>query len=68
MDAPLVADKHSAHYRHAARAAHTPGGRAALVFNLDCADLIMTAEREVQALTEDMPRQLSRRLSHNDTQ
>ena len=45
----LVAENSNAHYRHAARAARKPGGRAALVFNLDCADvdLIMT-EKEVQ--------------------
>ena len=37
----------SACYRHATRAARESGGRAALVFNLDCADL---TEKEVQEL------------------
>ena len=35
----LVTEKNNAYYRHPTRAARKPGGRAALVFNLDCADL-----------------------------
>ena len=45
MTAFLVTEKNNAYYRHAARAASRPGGRASLVFNLDCADL---TEKEVQ--------------------
>ena len=39
VTALLVTEKNSAYYRHATRAARSPGDRAALVFNLDCADL-----------------------------
>ena len=45
VTALLVAEKSNVYYRHAARAAHEPGGRGALVFNLDCVDL---TEKEVQ--------------------
>ena len=39
VTALLVTEKNSVYYRHSARAACKPGGRAALVFNLDCVDL-----------------------------
>ena len=47
VTALLVTEKNNVYYRHATRAAREPGarGRAALVFNLDCADL---TEKEVQ--------------------
>ena len=45
MTALLVTEKYNVYYRHATRAAREPGGRAALVFNLDCVDL---TEKEVQ--------------------
>ena len=45
VTALLVTEKNNVHYRHAARAHREPGDRAALVFNLDCADL---TEKEVQ--------------------
>ena len=41
----IVTEKNNVHYRHATRAAHKPGDRAALVFNLGCADL---TEKEAQ--------------------
>ena len=46
----LVAENSNAHYRHAARAARKPGGRAALamVFNQDCAGGHGLTEKEVQ--------------------
>ena len=55
MTALLVAEHRNVHYRHATRATRKPGGRGALVFNLDRADidhdlqlaLIMT-EKEAQ--------------------
>ena len=51
VTALLVTDheKNNVHvyYRHAARAAREPGGRAALVFNLDCDEL---TEKKVLAL------------------
>ena len=40
----LVAEKTNVYYGHVDRAAREPGGRAALVFNLDCVDL---TEKEV---------------------
>ena len=40
-----MTEKNDVYYRHAARAAREPGGRGALVFNLDCVDL---TEKEVQ--------------------
>ena len=40
----LVTEKNNIYYRHATRATREPGGRAALVFNLDCVDL---TEKEV---------------------
>ena len=45
VTALLVAEKNNVYYRHPTRAAREPGGRGALVFNLDCADL---SEKEVQ--------------------
>ena len=39
VTALLVAENNIVYYRHAARAPREPGGRGALVFNLDCADL-----------------------------
>ena len=45
MTALLVTGKGNVCYKHATRAAREPGGRAALVFNLECADL---TEKEVQ--------------------
>ena len=45
VTALLVTEKNNVYYRHAASAARQPGGRAALVFNLDCVDL---TEEEVQ--------------------
>ena len=45
VTALLVTEKNNVYYRHATRAPREPGDRAALVFNLDCADL---TEKEVQ--------------------
>ena len=45
VTALLMTEKNNVYYRHATRAARRPGERAALVFNLDCADL---TEEEVQ--------------------
>ena len=45
VTALLVTEKNNVYYRHATRAPREPGGRGALVFNLDCADL---SEKEVQ--------------------
>ena len=45
VTALLVTEKNNVYYRHAARAAREPGGRGALVFGLDCAEL---NEEEVQ--------------------
>ena len=47
VTALLVTEKSNVYYRNATRAASRLGGRAALVFNLDCADL---TEKEVQEL------------------
>ena len=45
VTALLVTEKNNVYYRHATRAAREPGGRGALVFNLDCVDL---SEKGVQ--------------------
>ena len=56
VTALLVTEKDNVYHRHATRAARRPGGRAALVFNLDCADL---TEKEVQELSKAATKQIS---------
>ena len=52
----LVTEKNNVYYRHVARATHELGDRAALVFNLGCADL---TEKEVQVLFKAAIKEIS---------